>query len=60
MKFINKFSLERHQNKKLQCNKITNYQCKNCKKCFSQNKSLIFHVNNNICINKLDINKTII
>ena len=49
MIFTNKFSLERHQNKKIKCTKTTDFRCLKCNKCFSQKKSLIYHIENNIC-----------
>jgi hypothetical protein len=49
--FSNNYSLERHQKRKILCSKLTEYQCIKCKSCFAQKKSLIYHANNNICLN---------
>jgi hypothetical protein len=44
-----KRSLDIHLNRKNKCNYITPYQCKECKKYFKQNKSLIDHTIKLIC-----------
>ena len=53
LSFMNKYSLERHRNKKLKCNKITEYKCENCNKCFTQKKSLLSHITKKLCKNIL-------
>jgi len=52
--FSNNYSLERHQKRKIPCYRLTEYQCIKCKSCFAQKKSLIYHANNNICLNNND------
>jgi len=41
--------LDQHKKKKIPCNIKTNYQCSTCKKFFRHNKSLLDHINNDIC-----------
>jgi uncharacterized Zn-finger protein len=47
--FSNKYSLERHINKKNKCNLKTEYKCKICNKSFKSNRNLKYHINNDAC-----------
>ena len=60
--FTSKFSLERHNNKKLSCSTVTKYQCKQCNKYFKHNTTLKEHIQNKSCktiINNIDEDKKI-
>jgi len=49
--FKNKFSLERHQNKKNKCSIQTDYKCNICKKYFKEKRNLTQHVEKKNCKN---------
>ena len=54
--FSNKYSLERHLNKKNKCNIKTEYKCHICYKCFKSNRNLKYHINNDSCKNIIENN----
>lgn len=47
--FFSKFSLERHEQKKIKCNIKTEFKCDKCNKYFKQKKTLVNHTENNLC-----------
>ena len=47
--FFSKFSLERHEQKKIKCNTKTEFKCDKCNKYFKQKKTLVNHIENNLC-----------
>jgi len=47
--FATKSSLERHMNKKIQCDIKTQFQCNKCNKYFRQKNNLIQHTENKLC-----------
>lgn len=47
--FKSKFSLDRHQNKKIKCNLHTDYKCKKCNKFFREKRNLEQHIDKKIC-----------
>ena len=55
--FSTRFSLERHNQKKLSCSTVTKYQCKQCNKYFKYNVTLKEHIHNKSC--KVITNTTI-
>jgi len=47
--FMSKFSLERHQEKKIKCNEQTLYQCKKCNRYFKEKRNLLQHIEKKLC-----------
>jgi hypothetical protein len=54
--FKTKQNLEKHHNKKFKCNIISDFQCEDCKKYFTNKKNYNYHINQQSCKKKNDIN----
>ena len=48
--FVSKQSLEKHINKKIKCDTVTDYKCNKCNKYFKQKKNLLQHQEKDSCI----------
>ena len=59
LSFSNKQILERHQNKKKECNIVTKFKCQKCGKYFAQKKNLTKHNETTNCLKNIDSSKPI-
>jgi uncharacterized C2H2 Zn-finger protein len=53
--FVSKQSLEKHINKKIKCDIVTDYKCNKCNKYFKQKKNLLQHQEKDLCASTQNI-----
>jgi uncharacterized C2H2 Zn-finger protein len=57
--FVSKQSLEKHINKKIKCDIVTDYKCNKCNKYFKQKKNLLQHQEKDFCLSIIDKNNSV-